>query len=398
MRGPFAFSVGVRRHGALLRAAAASAVACLEDARWQWVLAGELRNGDVPAMTVEPVWVEGGPPGVAGVRVVLPDATTREYGLHVFGDRAQGLIRDLVRAGELHADDVVEWAVEAAAGPAEPAPRFRARTSRAPYPLRPGRLDDVPRGTLAVAIERDVLAAIRDRVLGAGTVECAGVLAGNLVHDPKRGAARLEITGQVAVEAGEGGASMTHFAFGANSFVAARRMIAEMKEGTVAAGWWHSHPPCADCPRNPSCRAETIFFSADDAQVHAAAFPAAYAVALVAGKLRDRPATDPGIALYAWSGAAVEEVPLRRPAKDGGDRALAGLIRQQAPAARNTGKAARARSMASAGRAKRATNAGSEGSPDPDARRGIVRTTVRVVRVEGAVVHETVEAGRTKGG
>ncbi len=361
MSGLFAFSVGVHRRGALLRAAPASTAACLEDALWHGVLSGELRNGDLPEMAVEPVWAEGGPPSVAGVRVVRSGGASREYGLHVFEDRAHGLIRDLLKAQVLRADDVVEWAVAGMIEPALPAPRFRARASRAPFPLRPGRLDDVRSGTFAVAIERDVLAAIRDRVLGAAPVECAGVLAGTLVHDRGRGAARLEITGQVAVDAGERGASMTHFAFGANSFAAARRTIAEMGEGTVAAGWWHSHPPCADCPRNPSCRAETIFFSADDAQVHAAAFPAAYAVALVAGKLRGRPATDPGIALYAWSGAAVEEVPLRRLASGAGACAVAGYVCREETAARRTGDAA-------------GTAAAS---------RGVVRTAVRVVRGEG---------------
>jgi len=369
--GPFTFKVGVRRHGALLRAAPASVNACLEDTTWQGVLAGELPNGELPPMTIEPLWIAGAAPRVAGVRVVLPGGAAREYGLQVFEDRAQGLIRDLVRDRALRADDVVEWVVEAATEPERPAPRFRARTRRAPYPLRPGRLDDVPPGTLAVAIERDVLAAVRDRVLDAAAVECAGVLAGTLTHDRERGAARLEITDQVAVESGEGGASMTHFAFGANSFAAARRTIAGMAEGTAVVGWWHSHPPCADCPRNPSCRAETIFFSADDAQVHAAAFPAAYTVALVAGKLRNRPATDPGIALYAWRGATVEEIPLRRPAADTHGCALAGEVERPAPAA--------------------------PAGADRDL--GVVRTTVRVVRVEGQTPEEAqVDGGREERG
>jgi proteasome lid subunit RPN8/RPN11 len=272
--------------------------------------------------------------------------------------------------------------------------------SRAPYPLRPGRLDDLPPGTFAVAIERNVLAAIRDRVLGAAAVERAGVLAGQLVHDRERGAALLEIRDQIAIEAGEGGASMTHFAFGANSFAAARRKIGELSEGVMVAGWWHSHPPCAECPRTPSCRAETIFFSADDAQVHAAAFPATYAVALVAGKLRDRPATDPGIALYAWSEGAVTEVPLRRRASDAREHALAGHVCYQgaAPGAANSGSAASSADDEGSRRsAPRASALGPAGPGSPadrvpaepagqvamDVRRGVVRTAVGVVRVEG---------------
>jgi hypothetical protein len=123
----------------------------------------------------------------------------------------------------------------------------------------------------------------------------------------------------VAVPAGQGGASGAHFAFGAESFAAARRALAE---GPLACvGWYHSHPPCARCPENPGCAADFVFFSAADVQVHATAFPAGYMVALVAGKVRARPATDPGFRLYCWSEGAIGEVPLAPGGRRPGDAA-----------------------------------------------------------------------------
>jgi proteasome lid subunit RPN8/RPN11 len=226
------------------------------------------------------------------------------YGIGVFENRAHLLIRDLVRDKTLGTEEVVEWDVEAIAVPERPA-RFRGRALRSPYPFRTERLDDVPEASLAVVVERSVLGEIRTQVLAAPAVECAGVLAGTLAHDPARGAARLTIGGYIPVAAGEGGTSRVHFAFGVNSFSAARRALETRGEAGVGAGWYHSHPPCAECPRNPECRAQTVFFSCDDVQVHAAAFPSAYAVALVAGKLRDHPATAPGIGLYAWHAGRV---------------------------------------------------------------------------------------------
>ncbi len=295
----FEFRVGVRRNGALLRSGPASASPCVEHARWRAVLRGHCPNGEFAAPLLEPVWARSGPPQVAGLRVTLSGTEPLIYAIGVFEARAHLLIRDLVREKQVKTDEVVEWEVEAI-GVAERPARFRGRAVRAPYPFRTARLDDVPEDSLAVVVERGVLREIRAQVLAAPATECAGVLAGTLTHDPARRAGRLTVTAQIPVTAGEGGTSRVHFAFGANSFSAARRALDAQGDGAIGAGWYHSHPPCADCPRTPACRVQTVFFSADDVQVHAAAFPSAYAVALVAGKLRDHPATAPGTSLYAW--------------------------------------------------------------------------------------------------
>lgn len=316
MGGAFMFSVGVHRQGALLRTAPASVTSCVEEALWQAVLTGALPNGMFPKPTVEPIWAASGQPAVSGVRVTIPGGLTRTYDTRVFRHRAHAVIRDLLLAKELAVDDVVDWAVEATP---EPPSRFRCVPSRARYPMEAAVLDHVPVGTLAITIAPRVLEEIRAQVLALPGRECAGVLAGRLAHDAARGAALLSITAQLPVAAGAGGASQTHFAFGPNSFQAARRGLASMDGGTVMAGWFHSHPACAECPRNPTCQAHTVFFSSDDIRVHASAFPDAYAVALVAGKVRDRGATDPGFGLYAWHQGRVAECTLEAATLPGGN-------------------------------------------------------------------------------
>jgi proteasome lid subunit RPN8/RPN11 len=316
MGGQFEFRVGVRRNGALLRSASASAGPCVEHARWRAVVLGQVPNGGFGSPLVEPVWADSGPPQVAGLRLALEGSEPLTYGIGVFEARAHLVIRDLVREKTVRTDEVVEWEVEAIGVPERPA-RFRGRAVREPYPFRTGPLDDVPEASLAVVVERSVLREIRAQVLAAPAVECAGVLAGALTHDPARRAARLTIGAHIPVAAGDGGTSRVHFAFGVNSFSAARRALEARGGAAVAAGWYHSHPPCADCARNPECRVQTVFFSADDVQVHAAAFPSAYAVALVAGKLRDHPATAPGVSLYAWREGRVAACDLAAAGGDG---------------------------------------------------------------------------------
>ena len=75
----------------------------------------------------------------------------------------------------------------------------------------------------------------------------------------------------------------------------------------------HSHPSCPACtePENAGCSAQTLFFSADDKLVHAAAFSSAHLVALVAGKVREAPATRPGFGLFGWSEGRIVERPFR---------------------------------------------------------------------------------------
>jgi proteasome lid subunit RPN8/RPN11 len=305
---PYSFTVEVRRAGALLAAASASAVACAEDAYFKAVVAGRLPNdGTLPVFTGVPVWAETGPPTVAGLTLVAAGTPAATYGLEVFVPKVRALIRNLLARKVLQVDDRVEWSVLGVEEPPAPPSRFRARACRAPYPFRDGRLPAAAPGTLGVSVARDVLEAIRQQVVRSPTTECAGLLVGRLIRDPERGAAQVIVSDEVPTPPGARGASSTHFAFGPESFRVARDALARAGNGDVAVGWWHSHPQCENCPQRSTCTAETVFFSSDDVQVHASAFPAAYMIALVAGKLRDRKALDPGFRLYGWKGGSIAE-------------------------------------------------------------------------------------------
>jgi hypothetical protein len=121
-----------------------------------------------------------------------------------------------------------------------------------------------------------------------------------VLHDAGRGVALVRAERAIAVAPGARGASQTHFGFGSDTWIAAQRAISAAG-GLTLIGFAHSHPPCASCPSNPECRAHTVFFSADDREVQATAFPSPYMLALVVGKLGRRPATEPGFGLFGWS-------------------------------------------------------------------------------------------------
>lgn len=305
-----AFSVEVGRTGVRLGAAAAGIAACVEDAYFNAVLLGHLPNaGAIPDLIVSPTWAEGGPPHLAGLTLSDGNGLQAHYGLEVFAARARALIGDLLRERVVEANDSLHWSVIAAWEPV-PSRRLRARAVRAPYPFHTEELAHLQPGALAVELEPDVVAEIEARTAASSAVECAGLLVGRLSRDPERRAAALRITRQLPIAAGRRGASNVHFAFGPESFRSARERLASSGDGAIAAGWWHSHPPCEDCPRRQDCRADTVFFSADDVQVHASAFGAAYMIAAVAGKVRDRPAAEPGVRVFGWQSGVVVERPL----------------------------------------------------------------------------------------
>jgi proteasome lid subunit RPN8/RPN11 len=302
----FTYCVEVYRDGVLLESAVASLGPCFEDALWRGVLAGRFPNdGSVPRLCAVPLWASPGPPAVKGFRLEAAGATVGEYDLNVFAPQAQSVIRNLLLNKVLLDKEQVEWSVVAAESPEDP-PRFRSRLSRAPYPLRIGALAGASPGDVSIMFEPTVLDAIRDAVAAAYPCELAGLLVGELIFDPERHAVELTVKDQLTVTAGAGGSSSGHFSFGPESFLSARRAVDRLDNG-VTCGWWHSHPPCKDCRAKPDCPADMVFFSTDDQQVMASAFPAAYALALVGGKVRDRPAGDPGFRLYAWQRGVVAE-------------------------------------------------------------------------------------------
>ncbi|MEN8185122.1 MAG: Mov34/MPN/PAD-1 family protein, partial [Myxococcota bacterium] len=226
----------------------------------------------------------------------------------VFAPQARHLIRALLAAKRLEPESPVQWRLQLT-------PRCQGavasgRVWRNPYPLELDSLPDRPECSLSVAAEDTLLDAVQRRVVAAGATECAGMLLGRVRHDLERRAVLVSLQDEIPLAAGAGGASQVHFSFDPASWVRARLEASRREDGLVPVGWVHSHPPCGACFEQTACPGETVFFSASDEEVHAAAFPSPFMVGLVAGKLRHLPARRPGFRLYGWSRARIVPIPI----------------------------------------------------------------------------------------
>jgi proteasome lid subunit RPN8/RPN11 len=304
--GSFDFFVEVTRAGELVESRPASAAACLEDALFRSVVAGLVPNdGTVPPHAWVPEW-SGDPPSVTALALELEGAPPERYAKAVFGAQAAALLHGVAsRSGSDEETGKLAWRLQArAAAPRQS--RFSVRTCRAPWPLEAARLEEGPRGEVRAEIEAALLHRLREETVLAGNVERAWLLLGRVLHDSERGVALVHALRAISVDPGPRGASETHFAFGPETWLAARGAV-DAAGGLALVGWAHTHPPCERCPSNPECEADTVFFSGDDREVQAAAFPSPYMLALVAGKLGGRPATEPGFRLFGWQRGEVRE-------------------------------------------------------------------------------------------
>jgi hypothetical protein len=305
--GRIEFVAEVRRDGNLVGSGPVTAAVCLEDAQFRGVVAGRFPNdGRMPEFVVTPTLTESSPPLVEGLTLIEGGAPAGHYDFTVFAPQARAVIQRLVREGRVETGAQVEWSV-VAREPSSAPPRFGVRRAHSPYPLRPQSLFHIEPGTLGVEVAARVLEVLRAEVVKAGAVERAALLVGHLLHDEKRGAALVRVTGKIDVEEGPGGSSQLHFAFGTESFRSARKRAERVNDGTVRVGWAHTHPPCKFCVDRPDCKTDTVCFSSDDERVHSTAFGRRYMLGLVAGKLGHLPAAQPGFRLYGWEKGCVTE-------------------------------------------------------------------------------------------
>jgi proteasome lid subunit RPN8/RPN11 len=306
--GELQLAIEVRRGRLLLGSAPVSLGFLREDILFDGILSGRLPNdGAAPEFVITPHWSDGDPPTIASLSLSTEGAPGATYDRTVYAPQARSLIRQLLRDGVLRDGESVEWSLVAAPTPPR---RFSVRACRSPFPLQASPLPDVPRGELRVEVEGSLLRRLRERIVRHGAVEHAGLLLGELLHDAERGAGKLRVIDTLEVHAGSSGASRLHFGFDPDSFVSAMKEAERHTEASIC-GWWHSHPPCEACPDRPDCPAQTVFFSSDDIEVHRSAFGAPYHLALVAGKLRDLPATRPGFRLYGWRQGQVVDRPFQ---------------------------------------------------------------------------------------
>jgi hypothetical protein len=280
-----------------------------EDAAFRGVLAGVFPNdGRPPQFEIELRLAGAARDRVESIALRAADAPEARYPWTAFEEQALCLVERLIAERRLEPGTRSRWHLRPGAEAPAARRRPRARLRGEPYPLRDAALaaGRAP-GAFEVAIAEPVLEAGRKQLLSGGSIESAALLLGRLYRDPRSGAARLVVLDQVELAPGRGGASLTHFALDARSFADAAR-VARARSGLDLAGWLHTHPACADCARKPECARDTVFFSTDDYQVHASAFARAYQVALVVGKLGDRPASAPGFRLYAWDAGRISEL------------------------------------------------------------------------------------------
>jgi proteasome lid subunit RPN8/RPN11 len=309
---PYELFIEIRRDGMSVGFAPASLGACFEDALFRGILEGTIQNDETtPAFEVWPQWASPAPPSVASLILSYGGARLGCYDRTIFAPQARSLIRELLEAKRIESRDLVVW--DLVAKKREPAapPPFSGRVRRTPLPIQETPLPDVRPRAFVVEIAETLLEDIRSQVVDSGPVECAGLLVGTLLRDPRRKAGVLEVFDKVDVAAGPGGASGVHFSFGTESFLAARRATESRNDGSVTTGWHHSHAACVACSKHSTCRAQMVFFSSDDVDVHASAFPSAYMVGLVAGKVRELPATEAGFELYGWSHGQVQQLEYR---------------------------------------------------------------------------------------
>ncbi len=307
MSSPLQLRLVLRKHGVLVHEQEVVASACIEDAYFRAVIAGDLANdGRRPPVTLTPRWLPQGEPELAALVVSLAGVDEQfVYASEVFTDLASTAIARLILDKSIEDRGDLVWTIEArrCAEPTSPA-RFAARVLHRPYPLVAGHLAEQERGTMTVRIEAQVIEKGRAEVLNNPEVEVAGLLLGQVVHDADQGIAEVVARDYAPLAAGERGSSRAHFAFGPKTFAEARAALAESHSseaaGLTSVGWLHTHPPCQQCFAKSECPAQTVFFSQDDVRVHASAFAAPFNLALVWGKLAKSPASKPGFRIYCW--------------------------------------------------------------------------------------------------
>lgn len=308
--------LAVRKAGVLVYDQEVSPLQCSEDACFRAVIAGQLGNdGRRPQVTLTPVWLPEGEPGVAQlvVRLAGVDQDFVYAATEVFADLAATVIARLISDKTVESRAELAWRIEAVARSHQPPPsRFGVRVVHRPYPLTAGALGAQARGTMSVRIEAAVIEKGRAEVINNPEQEVAGLLVGRIVHDAGQGIAEVVAQDYIPMAAGERGASRAHFAFGPNTFAEARATLQQGRcdgEGAlVSVGWLHTHPPCERCFSKTDCPAHTVFFSQDDVRVHASAFAAPFNIALVWGKVANAPASRPGFRIYCWYRGRVVEV------------------------------------------------------------------------------------------
>jgi hypothetical protein len=288
---------------------------CYEDLLFSAICSGSVaNNGQLPAATIEPVWMEGETGRVAGV-VASVLSLSKVYTLSVFSDRVWEILltKNLTSDGE-ESKKRFSWQVDAHPREEEKRRRFASSVTRQPYPIQSAALGDfgiahsvAQQQPMSIYIAAALLEELKAESAAHLDMERADILCGHLIHEDQ--GAALVVTGRVAAKV-ETAASKAHFAFSPLTFMAAEQEIARRGDGAIICGWHHNHPPpCGrECLQTvPACKSQSIFFSSDDRLVHRASFPVPYMIALVSGKGSEVRADCPEVKAYGWHDAVIQE-------------------------------------------------------------------------------------------
>jgi hypothetical protein len=288
----------------------------LEVAREQLLFLAQRRNrapADLSGIVVgeEPIFADETTGEIAALtmRLGLEDTLVeRRFGMDLFESFAAKVAAELIEAKQLAAADEIRF--RAFAKPALAAAAANgvvAHLRRMPLPLVEGTLDSLlPAAELRGPVSDEdyplfLMHSALDQAHQIGwerNRERGAWLVGNLY---RQHAPRAEIFGVIHTVLEARGASHERFSLdlSPDSFVDAdaqmeRRRKRLGRTAEVKMGFYHTHPflpsildgkeACPECPLQPECKLTSAFFSAKDAQFHAAVFGrAAYAVELVMG-------------------------------------------------------------------------------------------------------------------
>jgi proteasome lid subunit RPN8/RPN11 len=236
-------------------------------------------------------------PLTKGFTVVVPAADGSEHRVDFDTDflksHAHRIAVDRVVQGELQAD-TFKYRLSAYLDESPPRPAGLGLTIEADepqVPIREVRRSSLGRTTawdnpaaddLPVLIPRTVLEEAVAEAMEVPECEVGGFLLGHLCRDVERGDLFLQITCHVPAEGTE--STETSVTFTAQTWAAAREVIAWRGEGEIFAGWVHSHPfrVCAECPNppKPDCAGKVLFFSPEDHFLMEVTFAQPFMVAL----------------------------------------------------------------------------------------------------------------------
>ena len=308
-------------------------------ARWLSIRRG--RRPTLAGASLRPLWHDSlGEPYLRGFSIAPGDGdgdeAPHEFPIRYFGEQALRASLELVAQGKLEKSEPFKYLVLAFPAPdaprEAPSARFVVEEAEPALTLLDSRLASFlaaaeapgaaagapvtegasgaarssPAADAPLFVPRSVLDEARALSREAGARETGGVLVGHLRHDAGVPESFVEVTALIAAQHTQ--AEVDRLTFTAESWAAARGVLALRGRDELMLGWFHSHPVrhwCRECPieAQRQCRLAHDYFSEHDRALHRAVFPAAWSVALVVNVVGFGEET---ISMFGWREGRIE--------------------------------------------------------------------------------------------